>query len=848
MFLHHYHPSRRSQHFESTHEQDLFAGYDTHHNTLRQTTRQDQDHHPFEPDHFSLGNSPFRRPSHTSYRRTSSPSPIGYKSPYAPNSATGYEQNPYRSPATQTTGAEHILRIISQKKEQHSQYVETHASTSGRLNHPNSVAIKSNFIVPRSLQGHKLGLSNPTEVTATRGVIESAVQGHSSTPQEPHHISIDLSEFAGTNVYKRNTVGALIATAITTEDFDDSVATLATARAKKYISDLANRLAGIKTHGTDLSSSDGGNDPEHPTPISTTPPKPSPIVSTIGSPDKDNDASDTTPPAKHEEDQETDKTDADIQSRGMTDDDPKGKTPHQNIPTPFTMSLSDDEIKSRIATKLRSGAQIDAPSNDVNYEHLIDTAIQEIQSEISITYTGEVIDQKAMLQVGFPTIQTYLHGSMQHFLINIDSEWTKAAATNSSHRTKARLLEDARPLGGCAVLKHLGIRQTLRTCSVEAEMIMAAAVSTELDHATSRSIQSSKISQPIDSGPITEALNVAVPYYGIFETLSRGLVGSRTRTEALADAKDYQNSTPARGESHRSFALSVYAKHRDLIESEKLLPAEEKIVTPNLHQFNPSLVIVTHWRTDAELSAHPGAHTILHQAETQLTEIMDAGYHTTLRGDFQKDTILRAATGLDQINIGKECSTKTKNAWHDRDHQPKHEKKNSWNKAATIDKAFLYTGTGCPYCGLEGHSVTGCLLKAWDKHHKQMGSHCIPDYREYQVSMGRGDALVEKTHRSVPLPSHIPNGGTEEDFKSIVRSGKLGSTVQAPKDKTEVASLMNDMKDFMEQSLKNDYLKPSRTKKHYSKRSRDRRKARDKDDHSESSDSDASPDQQSDED
>ena len=273
-------------------------------------------------------------------------------------------------------------------------------------------------------------------------------------------------------------------------------------------------------------------------------------------------------------------------------------------------------------------------------------------------------------------------------------------------------------------------------------------------------------------------------------------------------------------------------------------------MTPNLHQFNPSLVIVTHWRTDAELSAHPGAHTILHQAETQLTEIMDAGYHTTLRGDFQKDTILRAATGLDQINIGKECSTKTKNAWHDRDHQPKHEKKNSWNKAATIDKAFLYTGTGCPYCGLEGHSVTGCLRKAWDKHHKQMGVHCIPDYREYQVSMGRGDALVEKTHRSVPLPSHIPNGGTEEDFKSIVRSGKLGSTVQAPKDKTEVASLMNDMKDFMEQHNKDkdDYLKPSRTKKHYSKRSRDRRKARDKDDHSETSDSDASPDEQSDED
>ena len=115
------------------------------------------------------------------------------------------------------------------------------------------------------------------------------------------------------------------------------------------------------------------------------------------------------------------------------------------------------------------------------------------------------------MQVGFPTLQAYLHDSMQDFLINIDSEWTKAAATNSSHQTKVRLLDDARPLGSCAVLRQLGIRQTIRTCSVETEMIMASAVSTVLDHQTSRSIQSSKICQPIDSGPITEALEVAAP-------------------------------------------------------------------------------------------------------------------------------------------------------------------------------------------------------------------------------------------------------------------------------------------------------------------------------------------------
>ena len=82
-----------------------------------------------------------------------------------------------------------------------------------------------------------------------------------------------------------------------------------------------------------------------------------------------------------------------------------------------------------------------------------------------------------------------------------------------------------------------------------------------------------------------------------------------------------------------------------------------------------------------------------------------------------------------------------------------------------------------------------------------------------------------------------------------MRSGKLGSIDHKPQEKTEVASLMNDMKAFMEQHSKDkdDSRKPHRTKKHYSKRSRDRRRARDNDDHSETSNSDPSPDEHSDE-
>ena len=830
---------------DSNREPDDFTGYESQYNTLRQMTRPEPDEHAFGPDHLSLRHNPFRRSLNASYRNQP-PTPNGYRSPFVLHSGPSYEQNSYRLPANNTTDADHIIRVLQQKRAAYNQNADSQTSTTGRRNHPNPVTIKSTFTVPRSLQGHKLGLSNPTEVTTTRGVIESAVQGHFSTPQEPHHVSFDLSEFAGTNLYKRNTVGLMIAKAITTEGFDKCITTLATARAKKYLNDIA----GTQPHGMDSSSSDGGSDREHPTTTTDKPPKQSPLISRISPTDRENDASETTISAKEDGDQDDDKTVADNRSRGMVGDPSKTETPHQTMSTPFATSYSDEEIKSRIETKITLGVQADIPSKDIDFEHLLDAAIQEIQSEVSITYTGTGIDQKAQAQVGFPMLQAYLHSSMQHLLINIDSEWTKAAATNSSHQTKARLLEDARSLGSCAVLMHLGIRQTLKTCSVETEMIMASAVSTELDHQTSRCIQTSKIGQPIDFGPVAWALGVSAPYFAIFDALSRGLVGSQTRDEALEQAKNYQNSTPGPGESQRSYSLSVFAKHRALIESEMQLPPEEVIVTPNLHQFNPSAIIISYWRSNADLSAHPGVHTILYQAEAQLAEITSAGYSVALQDDFQKDVVLRAATALDRLNIDNDCSARTKNAWHDHDHKPKYGKKNTWNQGATTNKAFLYTGTGCPYCGIVGHDVKGCLKKAWDKHNRQMGVHCIDEYRQYQESVGRGHALVEKTHRSVSFPSHLPDGGTEDDYSSIVRTGKLGSTVEKAKNKPEVASLMNDMKAFMEQHKKekDDSHKQSRTKKHYSKRGRDRRKARDQDDQSDTSDSDPSPSEHSDED
>ena len=166
---------------DSNREPDDFTGYGSQHNSLRHMTRPEPDEHAFGPDHFGLRQNPFRRSLHASYRNPP-PTPNGYRSPFASHSVPGYEQNSYRFPANDTTDADHIIRVLQQKRADYNQNADSQTSTTGRRNHPNPVTIKSTFTVPRSLQGHKLGLSNPTEVTTTRGVIESAVQGHISTP------------------------------------------------------------------------------------------------------------------------------------------------------------------------------------------------------------------------------------------------------------------------------------------------------------------------------------------------------------------------------------------------------------------------------------------------------------------------------------------------------------------------------------------------------------------------------------------------------------------------------------------------------------------------------------------
>ena len=116
MFLHHYNQPRRSRHFESTREPDMFAGYDAYHNTLRQTTRPDQDEHPFEPDHFSLGNSYFRRSSHTPYRRNQNQQPSQHRPQYSQYTNTGIDQEHDRS-STNLTSTDRILAILRINRE-----------------------------------------------------------------------------------------------------------------------------------------------------------------------------------------------------------------------------------------------------------------------------------------------------------------------------------------------------------------------------------------------------------------------------------------------------------------------------------------------------------------------------------------------------------------------------------------------------------------------------------------------------------------------------------------------------------------------------------------------------------
>ena len=83
----------------------------------------------------------------------------------------------------------------------------------------------------------------------------------------------------------------------------------------------------------------------------------------------------------------------------------------------------------------------------------------------------------------------------------------------------------------------------------------------------------------------------------------------------------------------------------------------------------------------------------------------------------------------------------------------------------------------CPYCNSDQHSYTRqCPAKVHDIINNQPGAHATEDYREHQSNQGRKMAKV--TARTVPLPSKMLPGLTDQEREKAIKKGRLPKTTE----------------------------------------------------------------------
>ena len=86
----------------------------------------------------------------------------------------------------------------------------------------------------------------------------------------------------------------------------------------------------------------------------------------------------------------------------------------------------------------------------------------------------------------------------------------------------------------------------------------------------------------------------------------------------------------------------------------------------------------------------------------------------------------------------------------------------------------------CKYCA-GTHVTRECALRLWDKLNDGLGTHSIPEYREYERSNGR--EVNEPSARSKPVPVNLPETITLEEYREalVTRQMPTGSGLAKPK-------------------------------------------------------------------
>ena len=660
-----------------------------------------------------------------------------------------------------------------------------------------TIDINSEFTAPKSLAGRKFACTDTAHFTTATNAFNSCMSGTHNTQQADHHVTFDLASYAGTQMNPPiSDLGTLIAHAITPELLHQGAA--------KLINTQLNENPALKII-------------DNTTP---TPPKPSSATNDPDATETDTDAdTDSTKMNLNDilradeeaqasaaaesgagsgggkksgaEGRGEEKTQAEIEAE-QKNQKKQQKTKQKSEKTPqdtpgYSTNRQREIVIASILSGKRSVTYTGRGAESIPHGTEIAKEIGNFHEAMIRIYTGEHFDTATYSTAPVHATQDTIHGYMQNYLRGAHDVWTKAKTQSIEQQIQLQFAYGN--LSNCPILNYLGVRESIKTAGIEVQAVVNSMFDGNWTKDASLVIDEARCADKYSEDLVSFGLNVAPKNFNLFTKLREAIIGTSSRENTKNMIENLKKMVIAPDETCVAFYRRIKNEHNLIFEQESFLTLTDRFYRDSIESglIQPSNIVLEGCRTAA--SRCPKDHsTLVFHGEHRLRE------YAKMRGLYDQEHIHNLSMNCVQnicYEIDRE-SAPTRSSHMNMSHKKKPRSESThWSQLAQTNgddssdnhssdehehSANLYTGQhgACPYCGGndDGHDVTTCARKAFDKSKSQLGANAQQSYLDHQKQLGREHILTQSGARTIPFPSNLDDFYVDRDkYLNLLRTG-----------------------------------------------------------------------------
>ena len=274
------------------------------------------------------------------------------------------------------------------------------------------------------------------------------------------------------------------------------------------------------------------------------------------------------------------------------------------------------------------------------------------------------------------------------------------------------------------------------------------------------------------AGPLAISLGLDCKYQGFFARVAESCAGKITSTSVKAEIAEINRMRRSKNETLLAFMYRIHEKFSEIENKEQALPEGQR---PYATQLRCRITIPVDTYLDL-FEKHPEGSKVtsestLIQVHVTQTRIRLNQLRTTagFQGEENVYTLLYEEE-QEAKRLAEELDTLILNN-RDRFEQEKAAAAPAapaGRQAAPRHRAYLFTGTGCAYCGDSDHTTQCCGTKFYDYSHNQRGRNAQQSYIDHMKQNKR--YMTPKGPDTMDMPDSEPRIVDEQDLQDLIKS------------------------------------------------------------------------------